>query len=94
MQVRDSVEEAIAEVPNSTIRPGMEVVIETVVHDIARDMVAVSRCTIPFRILSPTCVYRLMGDVLFCQIPTLRSVKRHSLVYEYDGRGAPPMSMP
>lgn len=42
-QVRDSVTEAIAEVPDSCVRPSMEKVVETLVNDVARDLVTVSK---------------------------------------------------
>lgn len=40
--MRDSVTEAIAGVPDSCVRPGMEKVVETLVNDVARDLVTVS----------------------------------------------------
>lgn len=43
-KVRDSVTEAIAEVPDNCLRSGMQPVVDTLVNDIARDLVAVSAC--------------------------------------------------
>lgn len=40
--MRDSVTEAIAEVPNSCLRSGMQPVVDTLVKDVARDLVTVS----------------------------------------------------
>lgn len=42
VQVRDSVTEAIAEVPGTCLKPGMQTVVETLVKDIARDLITVS----------------------------------------------------
>lgn len=41
-KVRDSVTEAVAEVPDSCLRSGMQPVVETLVKDVARDLVTVS----------------------------------------------------
>lgn len=43
VQVRDSVTEAIAEVPGTLLKPGMQTVVETLVKDIARDLITVSK---------------------------------------------------
>lgn len=40
--MRDSVTEAAAEVPGSCLRSGMQPVVDTLVKDVARDLVAVS----------------------------------------------------
>ena len=41
-QVRDSVAEAMAEAPDAlSLKPGMDVIVETMVQDIAKDLVAV-----------------------------------------------------
>ncbi|CAM9140632.1 unnamed protein product [Ectocarpus fasciculatus] len=46
MMVRDSVSEAVAEAPdNCSLRPDMETVVETLVKDVARDLVAVMDVT-------------------------------------------------
>ena len=48
-QVRDSVTEAVAEAPGKcSLRPDMEAVVETLVKDIARDLVTVRKYCAPF----------------------------------------------
>lgn len=60
--------EAIAEAPDTLIRPGMEPVIETVVQDIARDLVLVR--LYPFGIVG-CCTYCCGADSTTIELNTV-----------------------
>jgi len=70
--VRDSVTEAIAEVPGTCLKPGMQTVVETLVKDIARDLITVSE---------PDQNHKKEGSVQPRCVPTMLRFSRDQTVH-------------